>query len=101
MIALTLLVIEFLSFCMRLLSLAARLFINILAGHLLLKMFAQAVVKLVIFLYAAYFEGSIFLFVLGFLFGFLEYMAAFLQAAVLSTLVAIYINDCVNFAQEN
>jgi quinol-cytochrome oxidoreductase complex cytochrome b subunit/F0F1-type ATP synthase membrane subunit a len=100
MIALTLLLIEFLSFCMRLLSLAARLFINILAGHLLFKMFAHSVAYLVMLLYAAYFEGSVFLFILGFLFIFIEYMAAFLQAAVLATLVAIYINDCVNFAQE-
>jgi F-type H+-transporting ATPase subunit a len=78
------------------LSLAVRLFINILAGHLLLKIFSiimfiliQIVNKAIIF--GALLNGVLIAFI------FLEYAASLLQAIVFTSLVAIYIDNAFAF----
>jgi len=94
--------IEFLSFLLRPVTLALRLFGNMLGGHVALKIFAGFVVTLG----AAGFAGE----GLG-LFNFpiaalslamvvaltaLEFLVAFLQAFVFAVLASIYLNDVVN-----
>jgi F-type H+-transporting ATPase subunit a len=78
------------------LSLAVRLFINILAGHLLLKIFSiimfiliQIVNKAIIF--GVFLNGVLIAFI------FLEYAASLLQAIVFTSLVAIYIDNAFAF----
>lgn len=89
-------VIEFLSYFIRLFSLAIRLFINMLAGHLLLKIFSTIVLVL-----AANFNENfiveIFINFIILAFIFLEYAACFLQAIVFVSLVAIYVDHALNF----
>jgi F-type H+-transporting ATPase subunit a len=78
------------------LSLAVRLFINILAGHLLLKIFSiimfilvQIINKAIIF--GFFLNGVLIAFI------FLEYAASLLQAIVFTSLVAIYIDNAFAF----
>jgi F-type H+-transporting ATPase subunit a len=78
------------------LSLAVRLFINILAGHLLLKIFSIIICILIQFVNQV-FVLSIFLNFILIAFIFLEYAAALLQAVVLTSLVAIYIDNSFSF----
>lgn len=92
--------IEFISYCMRLFSLAVRLFINILAGHILLKIFS--IIFLLFFYFCIYsvfelFAPVFFLWTLEFAFVMLEYVACMLQAIVLSSLVAIYLSQALEF----
>jgi F0F1-type ATP synthase membrane subunit a len=89
-------VIEFLSYFIRLFSLAIRLFINMLSGHMLLKIFA------VIFLFIFNFgyellSTQIFMTFVEVTLTLLEYVACMLQAAVLVSLVAIYLDHAQNF----
>jgi F-type H+-transporting ATPase subunit a len=89
-------VIEFISYFIRLFSLAIRLFINILAGHMLLKIFSTIILFTCVFIY----EIAILQLILDFItiaFVFLEYAACLLQAIVLVSLVAIYIDHSLNF----
>jgi ATP synthase subunit 6 len=95
-ISVFLFIIEFISYFIRVLSLAVRLFINILAGHLLLKIFSiimfiliQIVNKAIIF--GALLNGVLIAFI------FLEYAASLLQAIVFTSLVAIYIDNAFAF----
>ena len=81
---------------MRTFSLAIRLFINILAGHLLLKIFSIIVLFLITFLneitiLVIFFKLLVIAFIL------LEYAACLLQAIVISALIAIYLNQAFNF----
>jgi len=78
---------------------AARLFINILAGHILLKLFANAVVLIGMHCIIGYITQTVILYFFGFMFYFLEYLAAFLQAAVAATLISIYVHECIKFAK--
>ena len=89
-------VIELISYFIRVLSLAVRLFINILAGHLLLKIFSIIICILIQFVNQV-FVLSIFLNFILIAFIFLEYAAALLQAVVLTSLVAIYIDNSFSF----
>jgi F-type H+-transporting ATPase subunit a len=89
-------IIEFISYFIRLFSLAIRLFINILAGHLLLKIFSTIVLLMFNFFYEI-FVFQILINFITFCFIFLEYLACFLQAIVLVSLVSIYINHSLNF----
>lgn len=86
-------IIEFVSFLTRPMSLAVRLWANMLAGHTMLKVFAFFVVGL---FGALPFVGGIppLLFMVG-LTG-LEVLVAFLQAYVFAVLTCIYLNDAVN-----
>lgn len=90
-------IIEFLSFLSRPISLSIRLFANMLAGHMILKLFAGFVVSLLaadgIFKAIAIlpFLGNV-----GVLM--LEILIAFLQAYVFAMLSCIYLNDAVNEA---
>ena len=80
--------IEILSYCVRPISLSVRLFVNMMAGHTMLKVFAGFVTALGIFGFAP-------LAVTVALFGF-EIAVAFLQAYVFTVLTCIYLNDAIH-----
>jgi len=84
--------IEVISFLSRPLSLAIRLFANMLAGHVILKVFAGFVVSLLSA--GAIFKGLAILPALGIVaVMMLEFLVAFLQAYVFAILTCIYLND--------
>ncbi|PZU00109.1 F0F1 ATP synthase subunit A [Brevundimonas sp.] len=93
--------IEFLSFLLRPVTLALRLFGNMLGGHIALKIFAGFVVSMG-GLAAAGGLGLLGLPVAGLSLGMvvgltaLEFLVAFLQAFVFAVLASIYLNDVVN-----
>jgi F-type H+-transporting ATPase subunit a len=82
-------VIEVISYFMRPVSLSVRLFANMLAGHILLKVFAGFVLGLGL-------AGGIapLVFMIGFT-GF-ELMVAVLQAFIFALLSCIYLNDALH-----
>ncbi|HEY1723451.1 MAG TPA: F0F1 ATP synthase subunit A [Magnetospirillaceae bacterium] len=83
-----LIVIEILSYFSRPFSLAMRLAINMLVGHVLLQLLASFVVALgVIGIVPIGFMGAIFL---------LELLVAILQAYVFTILSCIYLNDAIH-----
>ncbi|WP_395072964.1 F0F1 ATP synthase subunit A, partial [Hyphococcus sp.] len=89
--------IEVISFLSRPLSLAIRLFANMFAGHIILKLFAGFVVSLL----AA--EGAIKLFGVAPFLGavavtMLEFLVAALQAYVFAVLTCIYLSDAAHAA---
>ncbi len=89
--------IEVISFLSRPISLAVRLFANMFAGHIILKLFAGFVVSLL----AA--EGAIKLFGLAPFLGAiavtaLEFLVAALQAYVFAVLTCIYLSDAAHAA---
>jgi len=90
-------VIEVISFLSRPLSLAIRLFANMFAGHVILKLFAGFVVSLlsaggfVMAFGIAPFLGAIAVTAL-------EFLVAALQAYVFAVLTCIYLNDAVHAA---
>lgn len=89
-----LVIIEVISYVIRVFSLAIRLAANITSGHVLLFTIAGFAVKLFKLNWvAAFFAG--FLLLLIFV---LELGVAFLQAYVFITLVCIYFNDSLNLA---
>lgn len=94
-------IIEFLSFLLRPITLALRLFGNMLGGHIALKIFAGFVVSMGA-LAAAGGMGLLGLPVaalsMGMVVGLtaLEFLVAFLQAFVFAVLASIYLNDVVN-----
>ena len=84
--------IEFISFLSRPVSLAIRLFANMLAGHIILKVFATFVISLLGA--GAIFKGIAILPMLGIIaVMMLEILVAFLQAYVFAILTCIYLND--------
>lgn len=98
--------IEFISFLLRPVTLALRLFGNMLGGHVAMKVFAGFVVSLV----ALGMGGGVAL--LGFpaaalaLSGVvaltaLEFLVAFLQAFVFAVLACVYLNDVVNLGHHH
>jgi F-type H+-transporting ATPase subunit a len=93
--------IEFVSFMLRPITLALRLFGNMLGGHIALKIFAGFVVSLG-GLAAAGGLGLLGLPLAGLSLGMvvgltaLEFLVAFLQAFVFAVLASIYLNDVVN-----
>lgn len=82
-------VVEIFSFFMRPVSLSVRLFANMMAGHMMLKVFAGFVVGLGVIggwaplLFMVAFTG-------------LEVLVAFLQAFVFTVLTCIYLNDALH-----
>ena len=94
--------IEFLSFLLRPVTLALRLFGNMLGGHVALKIFAGFVVSLGAMAFAGEGLGLFALPIAALSMGMvvaltaLEFLVAFLQAFVFAVLASIYLNDVVN-----
>ena len=87
--------VEFFLYFFRPLSLAIRLFSNLMAGHTLLKIFAGFAWSLMSFSGILFFAHFIPLLSLIPLFG-LEVGVALIQAFVFSLLTCIYLNDAIN-----
>ncbi|MER0237545.1 F0F1 ATP synthase subunit A [Fulvimarina sp. MAC8] len=87
--------IEIISFLSRPVSLSVRLFANMLAGHITLKVFAGFVVSLSAF-GALGVVGSILPFLMAVALTALEFLVAALQAYVFAVLTCLYLNDAVH-----
>lgn len=86
-------IIEFFSFAVRPFSLAIRLFANMLAGHILLQVFAGMVVSL---LAAGWLAGlSVLPLVANIAITGFEFFVAFLQAYIYAVLASVYLRDAV------
>jgi F-type H+-transporting ATPase subunit a len=88
--------IEFISFLSRPLSHSVRLFANMLAGHITLKVFAGFVALLGTSLGAIGWIGGIVPLALTVALTALELLVAFLQAYVFAILTCIYLNDALH-----
>jgi F-type H+-transporting ATPase subunit a len=88
-------VIEIFSFCARLLSLSLRLFANMLAGHITLKVFAGFVIGLGAMGALGWGGATLVLLTTVALTG-LEFLVAGLQAYVFAMLTCIYLNDAIH-----
>lgn len=85
-------VLELISFFARPCTLAVRLAANMIAGHILLKVFASFAVMLAGWLAAtAILPAGILLSIMA-----LEVMVAFLQAYIFTILTCVYLNDAIN-----
>lgn len=90
-----LVLIEFISYLFRVVSLSVRLFANIVSGHTLLKIltiFGWSIISLNGVFGVFFFLPVLFVF----FFIFLELGIAFLQAYVFTILISIYIADAIN-----
>ncbi|RXX16208.1 ATP synthase F0 subunit A, partial [Brucella canis] len=87
--------IEIISFLSRPISLSVRLFANMLAGHITLKVFAGFVVSLSS-LGALGIGGAVLPLLMTVAITALEFLVAFLQAYVFTVLTCMYINDAVH-----
>jgi F-type H+-transporting ATPase subunit a len=87
--------IEFISFLIRPITLALRLFGNMLGGHVVLKIFATFVAILLAMAPAYWLVGLLSLTSVVALTA-LEFMVAFLQAFVFAVLTCVYLNDVVH-----
>jgi F-type H+-transporting ATPase subunit a len=90
-IAPLLVIIEFISYFARVFSLAIRLFANITAGHILLKIIAWFNWSLLQVIFVGIL-GNIIILILWFL----EFFISVLQAYVFIILLCIYLNDVIN-----
>jgi F-type H+-transporting ATPase subunit a len=88
--------IEIISFLSRPLSHSVRLFANMLAGHITLKVFAGFVAMLGTSLGAIGWIGGILPLALTVALTALELLVAFLQACVFAILTCIYLNDAIH-----
>ncbi|UXM96360.1 F0F1 ATP synthase subunit A [Bartonella sp. HY329] len=88
-------VIEVISFLSRPISLSVRLFANMLAGHITLKVFAGFCVGLAA-MGPIGFGGAILPLVMNVAITALEFLVAFLQAYVFTVLTCMYLNDAVH-----
>ena len=88
--------IEIISFLSRPLSHSVRLFANMLAGHITLKVFAGFVALLGTSLGAIGWIGGIVPLILTVALTALELLVAFLQAYVFAVLTCIYLNDAIH-----
>nr|WP_205926134.1 F0F1 ATP synthase subunit A [Rhizobium sp. P38BS-XIX] len=88
-------VIEIISFLSRPISLSVRLFANMLAGHITLKVFAGFVASLGA-LGALGIGGAILPLIMTVALTGLEFLVAFLQAYVFAVLTCMYLNDAVH-----
>lgn len=95
LLAFLLVPVELVLYIFRPLSLAIRLFCNMMAGHTLLKIFAGFAWSLMSFTGILFFLHFVPLFTLLPLFG-LELGVALIQAFVFSLLTCIYLNDAIN-----
>lgn len=87
--------IEVISFLSRPISLSVRLFANMLAGHITLKVFAGFVFSLGT-LGAVGVGGAILPFLMTVALTALEFLVAFLQAYVFAVLTCMYLNDAIH-----
>jgi F-type H+-transporting ATPase subunit a len=87
--------IEIMSFLSRPLSHSLRLFANMLAGHITLKVFAGFITMLGAFGFFGWL-GAIVPFALVVAVTALEFLVAFLQAYVFAILTCIYLNDAIH-----
>jgi F-type H+-transporting ATPase subunit a len=87
--------IEVISFLSRPISLSVRLFANMLAGHITLKVFAGFVFSLGT-LGAVGIGGAILPFLMTVALTALEFLVAFLQAYVFAVLTCMYLNDALH-----
>ena len=87
--------IEVLSFLSRPISLSVRLFANMLAGHITLKVFASFILMLGAFGLAGW-VGAIIPFAMTVALTALEVLVAFLQAYVFAILTCMYLNDAIH-----
>lgn len=88
-------VLELFSFCVRPFSLAVRLFANMLAGHILLKVFAGMIVMLIGAMGTyGYALGVLPLALNIFMIGF-EFFVALLQAYIFAILSSLYLRDAL------
>jgi F-type H+-transporting ATPase subunit a len=87
--------IEVLSFLSRPISLSVRLFANMLAGHITLKVFASFIIMLSAFGFAGWI-GAIIPFAMTVALTALEVLIAFLQAYVFALLTCMYLNDAIH-----
>jgi len=87
--------IEVISFLSRPISLSVRLFANMLAGHITLKVFAGFVTSLSA-MGAVGVAGSILPLIMTVAITGLEFLVAFLQAYVFAVLTCMYLNDAVH-----
>jgi F-type H+-transporting ATPase subunit a len=87
--------IEFLSFLIRPVTLALRLFGNMLGGHVVLKIFAGFIISLGALGLVGWAGAALALSSVVALTA-LEFMVAFLQAFVFAVLACVYLNDVVN-----
>jgi F-type H+-transporting ATPase subunit a len=87
--------IEVLSFLSRPLSLSVRLFANMLAGHITLKVFASFIIMLSGFGFVGWL-GAILPFTMTVALTALEVLVAFLQAYVFAILTCMYLNDAIH-----
>ena len=88
--------IEILTFFLRPVSHSVRLFANMLAGHIALKVFAGFVGMLGVSLGAIGWIGGVFPLALTVALTALELLVAFLQAYVFAILTCIYLNDAIH-----
>lgn len=88
--------IEVLSFVSRPISLSIRLFANMLAGHITLKVFTGFIPMLAGSLGVVGVVGGILPLVLGVAITALEFLVAFLQAYVFAILTCMYLNDAIH-----
>lgn len=88
--------IEIISFVSRPISHSVRLFANMLAGHILLKVFAGFIVMLAGALGAAGYLVGILPFAMTLALTALEFLVAFLQAYVFAILTCIYLSDALH-----
>ena len=87
--------IEFVSFLSRPISLSVRLFANILAGHITLKVFAGFIVTLGALGWLGWL-GAILPLIMTIAITALEFLVAALQAYVFAVLTSMYINDAIH-----
>lgn len=87
--------IEIISFLARPLTLALRLFANMLAGHIMLKLFAGFAVAL-FSAGAIYIPLSLLSFAMGVALNALEFLVAVLQAYVFAILTCVYLKDALH-----
>jgi F-type H+-transporting ATPase subunit a len=80
--------IEVISYCVRPISLSVRLFVNMVAGHTMLKVFAGFAVALGVLGIAPL---AVTVAITG-----LEFVIAFLQAYIFTVLTCIYLNDALH-----
>ena len=88
--------IEILSFISRPISHSVRLFANMLAGHIALKVFAGFIILLGGALGAIGWAGGVLPFAMIVILMALETLVAFLQAYVFAILTCIYLNDAIH-----
>jgi F-type H+-transporting ATPase subunit a len=87
--------IEIVSFLSRPISLSVRLFANVLAGHITLKVFAGFIVMLGSLGYLG-FAGAILPLIMTVAITALEFLVAALQAYVFAVLTSMYLNDAIH-----